>query len=67
MSGFDLSVMQKDYWNNSTHRWNIKTGATGSGKTYLDFYLLPKRIRACNGKGLIVLLGNTKTTLERNI
>ncbi|MBD8915965.1 MAG: PBSX family phage terminase large subunit [Pseudobutyrivibrio sp.] len=67
MSGFDLSVMQKDYWNNSTHRWNIKTGATGSGKTYLDFYLLPKRIRACTGKGLIVLLGNTKTTLERNI
>lgn len=67
MSGFDLSVMQKDYWNNSTHRWNIKTGATGSGKTYLDFYLLPKRIRTCTGKGLIVLLGNTKTTLERNI
>ena len=67
MSGFDLSLMQKEYWNNANHRWNVKTGATGSGKTYLDFYLIPKRIRSCTGKGLIVLLGNTKSTLSRNI
>lgn len=67
MSGFELSEMQKEYWNNATHRWNVKTGATGSGKTYLDFFLIPKRIRACAGKGLIVLLGNTKSTLSRNI
>ena len=67
MSGFQLSEMQKEYWNNANHRWNVKTGATGSGKTYLDFYLIPKRIRACTGKGLIVLLGNTKSTLQRNI
>ena len=67
MSGFDLSAMQKEYWNNANHRWNVKTGATGSGKTYLDFYLIPKRIRSCTGKGLIVLLGNTKSTLCRNI
>lgn len=67
MSGFQLSDLQKDYWNNSNHRWNVKTGATGSGKTYLDFYLIPKRVRATTGKGLIVLLGNTKNTLSRNI
>lgn len=67
MSGFDLSVMQKEYWNNANHRWNVKTGATGSGKTFLDFYLIPKRIRSCTGKGLIVLLGNTKSTLSRNV
>ena len=67
MSGFQLSEMQKEYWNNANHRWNVKTGATGSGKTYLDFYLIPKRIRATTGKGLIVLLGNTKSTLQRNI
>lgn len=67
MSKLQFSEMQKDYWNNATHRWNIKTGATGSGKTFLDFYLLPKRIRACTGKGLIVLLGNTRSTLNRNI
>jgi len=58
---------QKEFWNGCSHRWNIKTGATRSGKTFLDFYLIPKRIRACTGKGLIVLLGNTKGTLERNI
>ena len=67
MSEFNLSTMQKEYWNNANHRWNVKTGATGSGKTYLDFYLIPKRIRATTGKGLIVLLGNTKSTLNRNI
>lgn len=67
MTGFDLSDMQKEYWNHATHRWNIKTGATGSGKTYLDFYIIPKRIRECKGQGLIVLLGNTKSTLCRNI
>lgn len=67
MTDFNLSIMQKKYWNNATHRWNVKTGATGSGKTYLDFYLIPKRIRATTGKGLIILLGNTKNTLSRNI
>ena len=67
MAAFNLSEMQKEYWRNCNHRWNIKTGATGSGKTYLDFYLIPKRIRACNGSGLIVLLGKTKSTLQRNI
>lgn len=67
MTEFNLSDMQKEYWNNASHRWNIKTGATGSGKTYLDFYIIPKRIRECKGQGLIVLLGNTKSTLCRNI
>ena len=41
MAAFNLSEMQKEYWRNCNHRWNIKTGATGSGKTYLDFYLIP--------------------------
>ena len=62
-----LSSKQKQFWLEASHRWNIKTGATRSGKTYLDYYLIPRRIRACNGSGLILLLGNTKGTLERNI
>lgn len=49
------------------HRWNIKTGATRSGKTHMDYYVIPKRIRACTGTGLIVLIGNTVGTLTRNI
>lgn len=62
-----LTDKQKEFWQAANHRWNIKEGATRSGKTYLDYYLIPRRIRACKGSGLIVLLGNTKGTLERNI
>lgn len=62
-----LSDKQKEFWNNCNCRWNVKTGATRSGKTYLDYYIIPKRIRACKGDGLIVLLGNTQGTIERNV
>ena len=33
----------------------------------MDYYLIPKRILDCRGNGLIVLLGNTRGTLNRNI
>ena len=63
-----FSSMQLAYFKNATHRWNVKSGATRSGKTYMDYYLIPKRIRAVAGKeGLTVLLGNTKGTLQRNV
>jgi PBSX family phage terminase large subunit len=63
-----LSSKQKEYWNEANSRWNIKSGATRSGKTYLDYYMIPRRIRAVRGKsGLVVILGNTKGTLQRNI
>lgn len=68
MSLQSLSDKQKEFWNNANHRWNIKCGATRSGKTYLDYYVIPKRVRAVAGKdGLVVILGNTKSTLQRNI
>ena len=60
--------MQKEYFRNANRRWNIKTGATRSGKTYMDYYLIPMRIRETADKdGLTVILGNTKGTLQRNI
>lgn len=63
-----FSPMQLAYFRDATHRWNIKSGATRSGKTFMDYYLIPKRIRAVAGKeGLTVILGNTKGTLQRNI
>ena len=63
-----LTDKQKEFWNGCDHRWNVKCGATRSGKTFLDYYLIPKRIRAVSGKdGLYVILGNTKSTLQRNI
>ena len=65
-----FSPKQKEVWRNTVrthHRWNISLGATRSGKTYLDYYKIPYRIRRAPSDGLILLLGNTKGTLERNI
>lgn len=63
-----LTEKQQEYLTHCNRRWNVKTGATGSGKSYLDIAVtIPKRILAAKGEGLIVLLGNTKGTLERNI
>lgn len=65
---FTLSKKQKEYWNNAHHRWGIKTGATRAGKTYMDYFLIPKRLLAVEGKeGLNVILGNTRETIRRNI
>lgn len=59
---------QTEFFYNATHRWNIKSGATRSGKTYMDYFVIPKRIRAVSDKvGLNIILGNTKGTLQRNI
>ena len=63
-----LSAKQTEYLQHCNHRWNIKVGATGSGKSWLDFaYVIPKRLECVHGEGLIILLGNTRGTLERNI
>lgn len=63
-----LSSKQREYRRNATKTWNIKIGATRSGKTYGDYYLLPKRLLAVRGKdGLNVILGNTRGTIQRNI
>ena len=63
-----FSEKQREFLNNADRRWNIKTGATRSGKTYLDYYVIPKRIRrVAKEEGLVVILGNTKGTLQRNV
>ena len=63
-----FSAKQGEFLDNADRRWNIKYGATRSGKTYLDYYVIPKRIRnVANEQGLIVILGNTKGTLQRNV
>ena len=64
-----LTAMQLEFARNARlHRWNVKSGATGSGKTFMDvLYQIPRRIMDCHGEGLIVLLGNTRSTLARNV
>lgn len=59
---------QLQFWREANHRWNIKVGATRSGKTYMDYFLIPRRLMALKGKaGLNVILGNTRDTVRRNI
>ncbi|MBA2215235.1 terminase large subunit domain-containing protein [Sellimonas intestinalis] len=64
-----LSDKQNEYIRNSTHRWNIKTGAVRSGKSFVDSaYTVPYRIRERTGKpGLNVILGVSRETIERNV
>lgn len=63
-----LSSKQLEYLQNCNHRWNLKIGATGSGKSWLDYAtVIPKRLLALQGQGAAVMLGNTQGTLSRNI
>ena len=63
-----LSELQQRYLAGCSHRWNIKTGATGSGKSWLDYaVVIPKRLLALKGEGAAVILGNTQGTANRNI
>lgn len=66
-----LTSKQQDVWANTVldyHRWNVSEGATRSGKTYLDYFRIPSRMREYSGKdGLKMLIGNTQATLERNV
>ena len=63
-----ISPKQQEYLDQCCHRWNLKVGATGSGKSWIDFaVVIPQRILAATGAGLLVMIGNTQTTLDRNI
>lgn len=63
-----FSEKQQIWFRSADHRWNFKIGAVRSGKTYADFYTIPKRIRARVGKpGLAFILGVSKSTIERNL
>ena len=63
-----LSNKQQEYLQNCDHRWNIKIGATDSGKSWLDYAVtIPKRLTSMKGQGAAVILGNTQSTANRNI
>lgn len=63
-----LSTKQREYLAGCGRRWNVKTGATGSGKSWLDYaVVIPKRLLAMRGEGAAVILGNTQGTVNRNI
>lgn len=68
MCRVSLSEKQVEFLQNCDHRWNVKTGATGSGKSWLDYaVVIPQRLLALKGEGAVVILGNTQGTANRNI
>ena len=64
-----LSPKQIEYTRNATHRWNIKSGAVRSGKSYVDTAnVIPERIITRIGlPGLVVIAGVSRETVERNV
>lgn len=64
-----LTPKQIEYTESATHRWNIKTGAVRSGKSFVDTAaVVPKRIIERKGRsGLSVIIGVSKSTIERNV
>lgn len=64
-----LTPKQIEYTQNANHRWNIKTGAVRSGKSFVDTAaVIPERIIERKGKpGLSVIIGVSKSTVERNV
>lgn len=64
-----LSKKQIEYTQNATHRWNIKSGAVRSGKSFVDTAnVIPERIISRAGlPGLVALIGVSRDTVERNV
>lgn len=64
-----LTEKQKEYARNANKRWGIKCGAVRSGKSFVDVScVIPQRIIERKGKsGIAVLLGVSKSTIERNV
>lgn len=64
-----LTTKQKSYVANANRRWNLKSGAVRSGKSYVDVtVMIPLRIIERIGKeGLCFIIGVSKETIERNV
>lgn len=64
-----FSKKQNEYFRKANHRFNFKVGAVRSGKSYGDIaHVILYRIRQRAGlSGLNVILGVSKSTIERNV
>lgn len=63
---------QKAYWTHANKKYNFKVGAAGVGKTYMDLFLIPKRIlelkeRPKKAQDKAVIIGRTFAAVKRNI
>lgn len=64
-----LTPKQTEYLDDADRRWNLKTGAVRSGKSFVDTAaVIPRRIIERKGEaGLSVILGVSRGTVERNV
>ena len=70
MSSDIFNKKQAEVWRNTVecpHRYNICVGAMRSGKSYIDIYRLPLRVRKLGSDENAVIIGNTVGSAERNI
>lgn len=64
--GLPFTRKQSKVLKNADSRWNILCGATRSGKTYISFFLILKRIYELP-KGNCCMIGRTLSTLSYNV
>lgn len=65
-----LTEKQKLFMNITLKRWNVLSGATGAGKTYIANLKVLKQIGEDirnNSSGNYLFVGRTLTTIERNV
>lgn len=69
MAEIQLTKKQAEYVRDAHHRWNFAIGAVRSGKSHLAVqYTIPRCIKERRGlRGLNVILGVTKESIERNV
>lgn len=67
---YKLTEKQKEFGKADLKRWNIVSGATGGGKTFVCNFKFTRQIAqeiTNNTTGNYLLVGRTLTTLERNV
>lgn len=60
---------QNEFWVYSREKYNLKVGAAGVGKTFMDTFLIPAKLRETVGDvgNKNVIIGTTLTTAKRNV
>lgn len=60
---------QARYWVEANKKYNVKVGAAGVGKTFMDIYMIPARLLATSDdpKSKRVIIGHTMSTVIRNV
>ena len=64
-----FSDKQIEFRKKATHKYNFKSGAVRSGKSFVDVAcIIPQRLRAVRAeKGLNLIIGVSRDTVERNV